>query len=356
MKKVLYISNIEVPYRVRFFNELAKHCDLTVLYERKKSSNRDEKWTAAENRLYRAEVLGGVNIKNEQSFSLKILDYIFRKYDAIIVGCYNSPIQTFAVSIMKLCRIRYMLNLDGEVFVGGGFKSKLKKFFLKGADKYLVAGTKSAVSVRKIVGEKKQIIPYYFSSLSDSELCRNAENKEKREDFVLVVGQYFDYKGMDIALRVAEMNQSIRYKFVGMGTRTKQFISDTGADKLKNIEIIPFLQKDALEHEYKTCAALLLPSRQECWGLVINEAASFGTPIVSTTGSGAAIEFIADDYAQYLSEPNSPERLLECIERIFNSSDLTEYGKVLIERSGKYSIENSVNAHLDAFGIERRQV
>ena len=43
-KKILYISNIEVPYRVSFFNEFAKHCDLTVLYERKKSDNRDENW------------------------------------------------------------------------------------------------------------------------------------------------------------------------------------------------------------------------------------------------------------------------------------------------------------------------
>lgn len=25
MKKVLYLTNIEVPYRVRFFNELAKN-------------------------------------------------------------------------------------------------------------------------------------------------------------------------------------------------------------------------------------------------------------------------------------------------------------------------------------------
>ena len=33
-KKVLYISNIQVPYRVRFFNLLAEKCDLTVLYER----------------------------------------------------------------------------------------------------------------------------------------------------------------------------------------------------------------------------------------------------------------------------------------------------------------------------------
>ena len=40
-----------------------------------------------------------------------------------------------------------------------------------------------------------------------------------------------------------------------------------------------------------------------CLRLVVNEAASFGTPIVSTWGSGAAMEFIGDDYPQFLAKP-----------------------------------------------------
>ena len=54
MKKILYITNIEVPYRVKFFNELAKYCDLTVLYERSKSSNRDGSWSSSEKINYKA--------------------------------------------------------------------------------------------------------------------------------------------------------------------------------------------------------------------------------------------------------------------------------------------------------------
>ncbi len=42
--KVLYITNIENPYRNVFFNKLSKKCDLTVLYERKKSSVRNNEW------------------------------------------------------------------------------------------------------------------------------------------------------------------------------------------------------------------------------------------------------------------------------------------------------------------------
>ena len=29
MKRILYLTNIEAPYRVRFFNALADHCRLT---------------------------------------------------------------------------------------------------------------------------------------------------------------------------------------------------------------------------------------------------------------------------------------------------------------------------------------
>lgn len=36
MKEVLYISNVEVPYRNEFFNQLALKCNLTVLYEKSK--------------------------------------------------------------------------------------------------------------------------------------------------------------------------------------------------------------------------------------------------------------------------------------------------------------------------------
>ena len=44
MKRILYLTNIEAPYRVRFFNALADHCRLTVAYERRSSSNRDADW------------------------------------------------------------------------------------------------------------------------------------------------------------------------------------------------------------------------------------------------------------------------------------------------------------------------
>lgn len=346
MKKVLYLSNIPVPYRTKFFNEMSKECDLTVIYERNKSTNRDTKWSLSEKGNFKTIFLNGIKIKNENSFSFKIFKYVFSSYDDIIVGCYNSPLQMTAILLMKLFGKKYYINLDGEPFIGSGFKAKLKGFFLKGAKGYLVAGEKSSAKLKELF-PNADIYPYYFSSLSNEEIKRNALEKSERKDYVLVVGQYFEYKGLDIALKVAKLNPNLAFKFIGTGNRTEMFLNDFDVYSIKNIEVIPFLQKKELEEEYKRCKALLLPSRQECWGLVINEVASFGTPIVSTYGSGAAVEFLSDKYMDYLAKTCDPQDLSNKLNTLL-TSDNDEYTKYLIEKSLNYSIENMVKAHLDA--------
>jgi glycosyltransferase involved in cell wall biosynthesis len=347
MKKVLYISNIEVPYRVRFLNELAKQCDLTVLYERKRSSNREKNWAKSTEGLYRTKYLRGIKIGGEYCFSFGILKEIFSKYDCIIIGCYSSVVQMMATLTMRLFRKKYCINLDGEPFLEEDCgKTKLKRFFLRGADKYLVAGHKAAESVRKIAGEK-EIIPYHFSSLSKDEIQAHVQAEVNRtNDTALVIGQYFDYKGMDIALKAAEMDPEQSYKFVGMGVRTSLFEKDFQIPQ--NVQIVPFLQKEELEQEYRNCSMLVLPSRRECWGLVVNEAASFGMPIVSTWGSGAAREFLADAYPQFLATPEDPADLLRCIQLCRSSDQLAEYSAFLRKKSLEYHIEQNVQAHIAA--------
>ena len=180
MKKVLYLTNIESPYRVRFFNELNRYCDLTVLYERCKAHTRNEQWAKSIKGSHKAKYLRGIRLGGENAFSFGMIKEIFAKYDTIIVGCINSPCQMLAILTMRLFHIPYVLNLDGEIFCQGNtLKDKLKRFFLKGASAYLVAGEKSAESVAKVVGNYP-VIPYWFSSLSNNEIERNARCCDER--------------------------------------------------------------------------------------------------------------------------------------------------------------------------------
>ena len=166
---------------------------------------------------------------------------------------------------------------------------------------------------------------------------------------MLVVGQYFPYKGLDVAVEAAKLLPSIQFKFVGMGNRTELFLKETKAEKCANIQAISFLSKTELEREYLACDLLVLPSRQECWGLVINEAASFGMPIVATYGCGAAVEFLFADYACFLAVPDNAEDLAKKIKAVLNMKHPEEYSKFLMKKSESYSIEKSVKCHVEAF-------
>jgi glycosyltransferase involved in cell wall biosynthesis len=349
MKKVLYITNIEVPYRVSFFNSFSEKVDLSVLYERSRSSNRNEEWVKSVNPSYKSFFLNGLKISNENSFSMKIFKYLNGNYDTIIFSCVNSPIQILGMLYLRLRGKKYILSLDGEQFVEGrSIKKILKRYIIQGADKYLVAGEIAADNIRKIVNTN-EIYPYYFSSYSEKELKHIFHVSAPREKNVLVVGQYYDYKGLDIAVKVARLDRTICYKFIGMGKRTKLFVKEQLTNEDSNIEIIDFLQKDELNDEYSKAGALLLPSRKECWGLVINEAAAFGLPIVSSSGSGAAQEFLRGKYKKFLFDKDDVVGMYKAIKGIL-FADSSEYSGYLREMSSKYSIENMVDMHLEVIG------
>lgn len=346
MKKVLYITNIPVPYRVKFFNELAEEVSLTVLFERHRGRNRDGAWSESEAIRFREKYLHGIPLGQENSFSLGIFREIFAGFDAVIFGCCNSPVQLAAMLALRLLKKPYILNLDGEIFLGGnGIKTRLKRFFLSGADRYLVAGERAGDSIREIAAGRK-VVSYPFSSLTETEARANAQRSGSRGETIAVVGRYYRYKGMDVALEAAKMAPDLKFLFVGMGDRAEVFRREQEIPA--NVEIIPFLQKEDMAQLYATCRLLVLPSRQECWGLVIGEAASFGTPIVSTWGSGAAVEYLGRAYPQYLAQPGDARSLLDCIRSLAEAEDTKEYRAFLLKTAGQYIIEESVRAHLRA--------
>lgn len=348
MKKVLYLTNIQVPYRVRFFNALAQRCRLTVLYERRQSANRDKIWAESAGMEYEADYLDGRPVGEEFSFSFRVLKYVLASWDDVIFGCFNSPSQQLAMLVMRLLRRPYYLSFDGEPYLReGGVKGAVKRFLARGAAGYLAAGEESAASIRSVAGGRP-VVPYYFSSLTRDELeaCARPDQEISRTDTILVVGQYFDYKGLDVALEAARQDPTLSFRFVGTGSRTQAFLDRIGGKLPEQVELIPFLQKADLEREYRRAAMVVLPSRQECWGLVINEAAAFGTPVVSTWGSGAAVEFLKQDYPQYLAKPGDAQELLACIHRLLAHRDRGTYSAYLREKGRRYCIENSVEAHL----------
>lgn len=352
--KVLYLTNIHNPYRDEFLEQLGRECELTVLFEQRSDSDRDGSWfEGAKARSYQ-EVFLPEGEKGPVSRTM--LRLVSLDWDLVVVGCYNSPKQMFAIEVMRVKRVPYAVNLDGPLFSRGSKrKGIVRKHVLKGANAYLVAGHTSVESVRDEVGSEAKIIPYSFTSLTKAQLTDLTAVREVRdENLILCVGQFLPYKGIDALLDAfAGMEYvALRLRVIGAGRRNAELQKAVEERGLSDrVETVAFMPPEELAREYSRAGLLVLPSRQECWGLVVNEAAACGCPIVSTWGSGAAVEFLSEDYPEFLAEPGNHDSLARAIasELGLGSSEREAYGTWLAGKSSCYSIEKTVEEHMRAF-------
>lgn len=345
--RVLYLTNIHNPYRDEFFEQLGRLVDLTVLFEDKRASNRDESWFASKGESSYRQVFLAEGLAR---YRLQAFGEMLVGWDAVVVGCYNTAWQMLATEYMRRRRLCYIINSDGPVFDSScHLKNSIKASVLKGAPAYLIAGEKSIPSLRRLVGDDAQIQAYPFTSLTARQVARMANPRGDRDPgLVLSVGQYEDYKGLDVLVEAAVRMPDKRFRIVGMGRKKgslDRFIDGRG---LTNVETAAFEQPEELAKEYSRAALFVLPSRQECWGLVINEAAAAGCPIVSTWGSGAAVEFLSDSHPELLAQPGDCESLAKTMERAFamTEDERSRYSDLLRLKSAQYTIEAMVDAHL----------
>lgn len=115
--KVLFLTNIPVPYRIDFFNELGKKIDLTVVFDRKTATDRDTEWLNNNIRNFKAIFLKSVKFGNENAISFNVIKYLNNTYDYIIVGTHISYTALVAMFYMKVKGIKYIFNCDGGVFL-----------------------------------------------------------------------------------------------------------------------------------------------------------------------------------------------------------------------------------------------
>lgn len=111
--KILFMTNVPSPYRVDFFNELGKYCDLTVTFTDRSFKHRDKSWKEFHFENFWEIFLKGIPFKTKRiCFSIKkVLKK--EKFDKIICGVYAYPTGMIAIRYMRKRKIPYWLESDG---------------------------------------------------------------------------------------------------------------------------------------------------------------------------------------------------------------------------------------------------
>lgn len=363
MKQVLFITNYASPYRVCFYDELAKYMDVTVLFsdriEDKKHRSTD--WfISGEGRFRAVQLEKRVGSVGGRDFCLDVTGWLKQKWDAIVVCGYAYPTTVLAMAYMRLHKIPFYMEVDGGLIrETSGYKYWFKRALVSQANAWISSGRYTTKYLVHYGAREEDTFLYPFTSLWEreiSEACPTMEGKKalrqklgmEEKKIALYVGRYDPKKGMDDLLSICpELDADVGIYFIG-GQPGESHLAFCREKELANVHFVGFRKKPELEEYYKAADLLVLPTKSDVWGLVINEAMAQGLPVITTDKCVAGLELIENGKNGYIVPVDDNAALTEAIRTVF-ASDHAAMGAAALETIRPYTIENMAKAHVEIF-------
>ncbi|MCI9127074.1 MAG: glycosyltransferase family 4 protein [Eubacterium sp.] len=368
--KVLFLTNIPSPYRMDFFNELGKYCDLDVVFERAASLERDKSWDTYTFQTFKGTILRGMNVGVDKAVSFDVFSYLNAEYDYIVIGNAATPTGIAAILYLKARRKKYYLEGDGGIYHAGNIiKEHVKKMILRNAAGYFSSSKELDKYYYRYGADKEKVYRYPFTSLFESDIVRSIDIEEgKRREkkrlgieplqMVLAVGRFIPVKGFDQLIKAAKQFEEQAVVYIIGGTETEEYSEIIKNYKIKNVKLLEFMQKEELFAYYQAADVFVFPSRGDAWGLVINEAMAFGIPVVTTKSCVAGLELIENGVNGYVVPVDDVLELSKKIRMILCDVSLK---KSMIQNNLKkiqnYTIEKMVIEHIKVFeGLKNGEI
>lgn len=353
--KILAFADFPSPYRVEVFKGLAKEYDMLVVFDKMSDQNRNATWFCKNtglNSISLLEKTGRMQFEEE----LKQI----KKYDLVLA--YDYHIKN-AIRLELTCiknKVPYIMNLDGAFIRKNFMKNIIKRYLVTHAAGYFASGKHASEYFKYFGADENKIFYHPFTSLHAEEILKEPIAEAEKEKYrkklginkpkmVLSVGQYIHRKGFDVLLEAWDkvLDENYSLVIVGGGEEEKLYQQYIAEHNLKGVQLIGFKQKEEIFEYYKAANLFVLPTREDIWGLVINEAMAFGLPIVSTNMCLGAVELVEDGINGYIVPADDSRKLLEAIKCSLEKNG-TEIGEKNIEKIRNYTYENVVYSHIRA--------
>ena len=365
MKHVLYITNYPSPYRVNFFDELSRYCDVTVLLSErvKEQKHWNPAWFIQGEGSFHLVELGGLRLKlGEETLCGEVISWLKKPFDVIIVGGYSSPTAILALGWLKWKRIPFYMEVDGGLIrEDSRLKYLFKKSLVSSAAFWLSSGEATDRYLTHYGAKPDRISHYPFTSLYARDILPELPSEEEKrelrkqlgmeEEKILLCACRIDPgKGLDVLLQAAgELADNVGVYIVG-GEPDEQLRQILNARALPHVHFVSFCSKEALKRYYRAADLFVLPTRSDVWGLVINEAMACGLGIITTERCVAGLELVENGVNGYLVPVDDAAELAEKLNTALRG-DLRAMGRASLEKIRPYTIENMAKIHGEILGL-----
>ena len=260
----------------------------------------------------RMETISGAEIKPPL---FRLLDRL--NPDVIIAGAIAFPSGALAVAWANSRRRRVIIFDDSKISVvrRSGVVNAIKRAVYNGVDA-LIFPASSWQPTGAFWGFTPERLFYGIDAVDNDFWAAHTPSADTAKPFFLAVGRMLEIKNFPTLIaayakyadRVGE--DALPLTMIGDGPLRPGLIRQAGQLGVAHrITFLPFKTQTELRDFYHRCAAFILPSHEETWGLVINEAMASGAPVIASRQCSAAEELIREGVNGYTFNHDDPDTL-----------------------------------------------
>ena len=289
-----------------------------------------------------------------------------QRFDALVVTGWNSFALVQAALAAKRLRLPLLVRGDSnDLRRRGALPRLVHRAFLPLFDAFLVVGKSNRRFYRQsgVPEEKLFDCPHFVDNerlarQHTEALPRRAELRARwgvPADAVcaLFAGKLVAVKNVPEALaalrNAAARAPRLHLLVVGEGPLGEELRAAAAGERLP-VSFAGFLNQSEMPAAYAAADFLVLPSRSETWGLVVNEAMACGLPAVVSSGVGCAEDLVEDGVTGFVYTAGNAEELAA---RLVDMAADGETRQAMGERARQrvvtgYSVERAVEGTLAA--------
>ncbi len=290
--------------------------------------------------------------------------------DVINLTGYYDPAQIMLLVWAKARGIRVIMQNESTEAdqQRGGLKEQVKQWIFNRCDGFFCFGSQAAdylfqfgvspgqILLRKNAVDNKTLLAAYEKALPG----RRAEQQRLglRPNNFIFVGRLAESKNLPLLLTcfAEARKQSVHEQewgliLLGDGAERERLITliDTLglADSVKLLPGRSWYQIPAI---LALSNVLILPSRSEPWGLVVNEAMACGLPVIVSDRCGCAADLVQDDRNGFVFDPDVPDELTVHLTQFMDGlAPARQMGEAAQQFITQYSPEAVAQEMLDGF-------
>jgi glycosyltransferase involved in cell wall biosynthesis len=354
VKKIYKIKDIrfEVIYFYKFLNQSFFDKDF----------NRTISWDINLTKNYKFRFILNRNffLLNNFIFLFKIF-ILFKKekYDIIVIQGWNDINYIISLFIGKYFGAKIVIRCEANnLKKNKKFINFFKKYFLNLIFAYIdyfaaIGKLNKKFYITNGVNNKDIfMMPYCVdndlfksSDANFEKYIRKQFNIRRQNQIILFVGKFIDRKSPSILLDafISLNKKNVHLIYVGDGILKNSLNDFVLKRKIENVHFLSFLGQKRLSTIYNMSDIFVLPSKEETWGLVVNEAMAGSCAILTSKQVGSSSDLIINNFNGFVINKINKFSLKKYLHKIISSKKLYRMKKNSFRLISKFSIENNVN-------------